>query len=473
MSIMQCPKDSFETVFLEVDYQDEASYYVWTLDGVIIKEGFGSPDLYTEVVTKEMILSGVRGMSVEIIPPFNCPCSSSVNIPLDYDCVDERCACIEDVIGAVEYIIPHECNLASFGGSLDLSTVIDPYWSIATGDTVIFIPIEDESDLVQDSFYFAEEVTVAQVAIRASCDGVLLVNEEVVDTVICDIFVAELQEVLYFPRVSVDYICNEDLTYDVVLSERGLKNANPPFTSEVTWRINGMMYEGPTIVLENIEGGTLLDIDITQCSLDGQYCCSNTDMIEVIEVFDPKILLPNGSCENDIWLFTIDQSPSTIASTLWDFGDGSGSTLISTAKGFLDDLPHMISVVVTNDLGCVVTSDTTVQSFPNNIDGEIMAESDPCASAAVLEYIENSESVIVHYEWSAPNSADSSLIEVTSSGLYTLTVTDENGCTDIVATENLEVNESFVGGLRFNEENCSVRPSYLLQRMKTTHIRGM
>jgi len=451
-SLQQCPKDSFEDVTFEVDFQDPIGYYVWFLDGEIIKEGFGEPDLYFFIVTRDMILNGAKDFNVVVsYPEF---CDGSAGQGLDYDCIEIRCICIEDVIGMVDYITPLECNLVNFGGSLDFSTVIDPYWRIAMNDTIIEIPINNEGDLIQDSFYFEEGTLQAQVALRGTCEGLNIVNGEIIDTTLCEIFIDQLTVPLYYPDFVREYFCNEDLTYDIIFTEKNLRNSNPPFNSTVSWIINGIAYEGISILVEDQEGGSPLIIEMTQCSLDGSYCCSNEYETTVRQKFSPNIILPNGSCENDLWLFTLDVNQSAIQSVLWDFGDESGSTLLLTEKGFLDTLAHNISVVVTDKVGCVATAETTVKSFPNELDGQIQFESDPCAPNATLTYIENSESTIFNYEWDILNSPDTSSIEVSVSGDYSVTVTDINGCTSIANVSDIKVNESFTGGMRFDPENC-------------------
>ena len=461
-AIKQCPKESFEDVIVTVDFQDSESYYIWRLGGEIVQEGFGEEALYTFVITKAMIEAGIMDLTVSIDPPDLCP--NFAILPMEYVCYTDFCACLEPIDATVDYLTMIECNLATFGGSIDFSTVINPYWSIVLLDTVIIIPINGPEDLIQDSFYFDGIVPFAQVALRGSCNGVIArltcendtIYPEIIDTTICNVFIDENTEDMYYPDFVTEYICNEDLTYDIIFTERRLRNTNPPFSSTVTWVINGVVYEGISIVVEDVPGGIPLSIEMTQCSLDGTYCCTMQYETTARKEFSPNIILPNGSCENDLWLFTLDINQSGIESTLWDFGDGSGSTLFLTEKGFLDTLSHDISVVVTDELGCVATSEITVQTFINNIDGEIQFESDPCAPSIGLTYIENSESIINQYEWDVANPIDTSSIQVSISGNYSVTVTDVNGCTDVANIQDLEVNESFAGGIRFKPENCGV-----------------
>jgi hypothetical protein len=460
LPITQCPKENFQDVVVEPDYINPEAYYVWSLDGTVIKEGLGETNLYSFIVTKEMIDAGVAALFLTIDAPGLC--QRSRNLPLIYNCDLEMCACIDNIVGNVDYLTPLKCNLASFGGSLDFSTIIDPYWRIAMNDTIIIIPINGPEDLIQDSFYFDENRLIAQVAILGTCEGVILLNGVVIDSTLCDILVTAKSEKLYSPIFVEEYICNEDLTYNIIFTERSLEDASPPYSSTVFWRINSIAYEGVSIVVENVPGGSDLDISITQCSLDGTYCCTKKYETTARKEFSPNIILPNGSCENNLWEFTLDVSPNSIVSALWDFGDGSGSTLPSTSKGFLDTLSHDISVVVTDDLGCVALAETTVKSFPNLIDGKIIFEDDPCAPMATLTYIENGETTIGIYDWSVFNSPDSSSIQVSTSGDFTVTVTDIHGCTDEESVSNIMVNESFVGGLRFKSENCGAAVASIL-----------
>ena len=61
-----------------------------------------------------------------------------------------------------------------------------------------------------------------------------------------------------------------------------------------------------------------------------------------------------------------------------------------TEKGFEDTLSHDIIVTATDGMGCTVTDSLTVQTFPNNIVGSIIFESDLCAFETSLTYIEMS-----------------------------------------------------------------------------------
>ncbi|MDF1697434.1 MAG: T9SS type A sorting domain-containing protein [Saprospiraceae bacterium] len=453
MSIIQCPKEEFEDVLVEVSYQDPTAYYEWAIDTEIIKAGFGSTDLYNYLITRELILSGALQLILTITYPSGCDYRKSIQ--LDYPCGEPIpiCVCIEPIDIQID-VTPLECNLVSYSAEATLNTLVDPIWVITTSDTIITMPINGEEDLELDSFYFPEGSTLSNIAISAFCEGILVLEDEIIDSVLCDdVYEGELNK-LYFPEIEEEYVCNDDLTYDVHLTEESLVNIMPPYNTNLFWIINGTAYEGVNIVVENVVGGTLIDIQLTQCNLDGSYCCTNNFELEVIETFSPEIILPNGSCENDLWLFTIDQPPSEIVSTLWNFGDGSGSTLFITEKGFLDTLSHDISVEVANDIGCIATSEITVQSFPNNIEGQIVFESDPCAPVVDLIYDELSESTIITYEWNITGAPDSSLVQITKSGDYKVTVTDINGCTNVASVNDIKVNESFKGGMRFNPENC-------------------
>ena len=454
--IAQCPKDSFQNVVVTIDYQEEDVYYIWTIDQDTIAQGFGQEDVYSTIITKDIIDSGASQLAVNITTEEGCKINRSLS--LNYSCQEPGgiCQCILDDFGSIDYLTPLECNLISFGGTLDFSKILNPFWRIAFSDSLIVIPILSVEDLTIDSFYYLEGSLLASVGLFGHCEGVITVGGVVVDSAICEFLIGDLKAQLYYPIIEEAFVCNEDLTYDVVLSETRLVRTNPPYNSTISWIINGESYEGVTIIVENQEPSTLLNITVTKCNLDGSYCCTNEYEIEVLESFTPEIILPNGSCENDLWLFTIDEPQNEIISTLWDFGDDSGSTLFLTEKGFLDPFSHNISVLVTNEVGCVASADITVESFQNNIDGELQFESDPCASFVNLTYIENSGSMISHFDWNNGNFPDTSTVQITQSGNYSVTVTDNHGCTDIAAIQNIKVNESLSGGLRFRPENCGV-----------------
>lgn len=471
---VQCPQDSFETIVATVNLQDEQHYYQWVLDGDIIKQGFGNLKLYSCLVTREMILIN-NGLNLTITAPNGC--KTLKKIPLNYSCDPPPmlCKCKEEVDASIDYIIRHECNLISFGGSLDFSTVLYAEWRIPQGDTITSIPINSEADLTQDSLYFTYGLTVGDVALRVLCDGQIRIEDGTYQDTICDFIKDGVNFPLFYPQVIVTYICNDDLNFDITFTNRRYPTSPPENEYTLDWTINGMSYTGEEVEILNLPADIDITISLTQCTLDESYCCTKDYTLSSPQPFDPQIILPNGTCENELWLFTVDLNPMSIQSIFWNFGDGSGSTLATTEKGYDNTDKQTVSVIVTNDLGCTAYDTITIKSFENLIDGLIDFSDSPCESEAPLVYIENSNSEIISYEWSVFEAGDTSSIIVTESGNYAVTVTDNHGCTSVSIINNTSVNESFSRGILVQEENCGVANAFISvndQFIYTWYING-
>ena len=465
--IRQCPLDSFETVLVTPSILSEQYYYQWILDGDTIKEGFGNIKLYSCLITQEMIINNEQ-LQLNLIAPNSC--SRIKDISLNYSCVEIEpvCECKEDVVGSIDYITMHECSLISFAGSLDFSTIVAAEWQINHGDSITIIPINSPADLIQDSILLKEGILGGILSINVSCDGQLEYEDGSIEDAICNFTFVRENFSLFSPSIRSSYVCNENLNYDITLTNIA-HSVYPSDSFFVAWTINNVDYVGESVELLDILANSDIPISITQCTIDSSYCCTNDFVYKSPLPFNPQIELPNGSCENDLWLFTVDINPISIQSILWDFGDGSGSTLANTEKGFDNTNEQTISVIVTNDRGCTAYDTIMVESFENLIDGEIDFTSAPCDSEAPLTYIENSSSEIVSYEWSAIGAIDTSSIVVTESGNYTVTVTDNHGCTDEALVNSIIINESFNGGIFVPDENCGFTTAFISENNDFTY----
>ncbi len=105
----------------------------------------------------------------------------------------------------------------------------------------------------------------------------------------------------------------------------------------------------------------------------------------------------------------------------------------------LVDESGLYTLTVTGENGCTATEDAEVTEDTESPDAEALGGTLTCIITSVtLEG--NSESENVTYDWEGPNGFSSSEQnpEVDETGLYTLTVTSENGCTSQDETDVLE-----------------------------------
>ncbi len=452
-SIAQCPKEDFETVTATSNIQEESAYYTWFLSGVALKSGFGSPDMYSVEITREMILSEEKTLILEI--ELSNECIGQTTILLTYDCDGPGmdCQCDTTAVGEILHVTPLDCNLVSFAATVDFTTVFDVEWIIKGKDTIYRLPINTIADLTVDSFYTYTSANSFSVALGALCANTDTIGQIVDTTIICPVKIDQEKINIFNPKVIPTFVCNDDLTYKVILTEKELLNVIPSQEFNLFWDIDGISYQGDTVTFLSTQGAHIFDIKITQCSIDGAYCCTKTAQIKTPKTFDPKIILPFGSCEKDLWLFTLDDHTDNIIDILWDFNDNTGSTLLESEKGFLDTFYHKITVEVYSDLGCMTTDTIDVKATKNIVNGTIVYDADPCQKSTSMEYVENSNAIITGYSWNHVQ-YDSSVITINTPGIYAVTVTDINGCTGTASTETVNVNASFTGGINYKSEYC-------------------
>jgi PKD repeat protein len=91
------------------------------------------------------------------------------------------------------------------------------------------------------------------------------------------------------------------------------------------------------------------------------FCDSLSLTIHSLPVADFDII--GAACLNMI--FTVDNKSSGINTYLWDFGDGSNSTLQSPTHIYSDTGRHILNLTVTNQYGCSAQASKTIDVTPN------------------------------------------------------------------------------------------------------------
>lgn len=161
-------------------------------------------------------------------------------------------------------------------------------------------------------------------------------------------------------------------------------------------------------------------------------------------VIDVNITAPQG-CSPFSVFFDNQSYPINGYSTIWDFGDGNGSTLASPTHIYTSPGIYFVSVVITSPLGCTDTFRDTIEVFqlPN---ANFSFSFDPCVIGPVsFNEISTSNAAgtaLTSWQW---NFGDGTVINAQdTSHLYTnsgnfnvsLIVIDANGCTDTI-TQNV------------------------------------
>ncbi len=206
----------------------------------------------------------------------------------------------------------------------------------------------------------------------------------------------------------------------------------------------GVSYEwtGPNSFTSNLQNPSIPSADLihagtyTVVVTDANGCMnSNTTEVVVLPLPNPTATNDGPQCiGSDIQLFVDDG-----VSFSWDNANGYSST---EQNPILTDVTQadqgIYTVTVTDVNGCTNTASTTVFVFDPVIESA-MDDSPACLGEMVQMSVTGDASW--NYQWSGPNGFSSteqnpSFLgdEVEDSGTYTVTVTDNNGCTGVFQT---------------------------------------
>ena len=178
---------------------------------------------------------------------------------------------------------------------------------------------------------------------------------------------------------------------------------------------------------EFIQVGSQGTYTVTVTDTDG---CTGSESILVSQNDNPIINL-TGDTQFCPGTTTVSVAPSGYVSYLWSDG--------STLETLPINIGGTYTVTATDTNGCTGTDETTINesSSPTTV---ISGEDSFCSgSSSVL----SAGFGFSAYVWSDANNSTSQILDVSTPGTYTVTVTDANGCTgetSIVVSENIPVN---------------------------------
>ncbi len=149
--------------------------------------------------------------------------------------------------------------------------------------------------------------------------------------------------------------------------------------------------------------------------------CSSQDSINVTVNPNPIIFLPNDTavCFNETVTLDVTQAGLTYS---WNTGSTSSSLIADSSA------TYVLTVADANN--CTATDDFTLTVHPEIVIGL----ADTASIATASDSIQLDAGVWASYSWSTGDTTQT--IFVSSSNIYTVTVTDVNGC---MATDNINV----------------------------------
>ena len=233
---------------------------------------------------------------------------------------------------------------------------------------------------------------------------------------------------------------------------------NPNPTPEITTDPNEAVCEGTTVTLDAGVGyatyrwspgnETTQTISVTTAgtyhvTVTNANGCAGTDeaVVTMHPNPAPSISANPGDTVCQGTTVTIDAGPG-YTSYLWSPGGETTQTIVVKTSG-------SYSVTVTDANGCEATDEITINVVPNPVPGIAATPSEMVCGDVTVTL--DAGPGYAHYLWS-PGGETTQTIEVVTSGLYSVKVTDTNGCEGSDFT-NITVGEKIPGDL---DNDCDV-----------------
>lgn len=208
-----------------------------------------------------------------------------------------------------------------------------------------------------------------------------------------------------------------------------------PGTSIVSWSWDfGDPMSGATNISDEANPShTFTNIDnyiVTLTIITASGCMASiTKQVELPEPFSIDFTTPNSACIGTAIHFEANIPPN-VTYLRWDFGDlGSGSAnrseLTNTYHVFEQTGTYNVSLFAQNIYGCTSTFSQDITIAPNDLAGELnLSMPSPICSGDTI--VLSAPAGGVSWQWSTGETTSS--IEVTETGIFSLTVIDSDGC---------------------------------------------
>lgn len=226
-----------------------------------------------------------------------------------------------------------------------------------------------------------------------------------------------------------------------------LQATTVPFASSYSWvGPNGYtsMLQNPTIL-----GATGLMTGTYTVTVTDQYGCTNTSSTNVVIqdcILTISVLSNSPLCEGETLNLT---TPSVTGATYsWTGPNGFTSTLQnpSISNVTIGMTGNYIVIVTIPQTGCTGTATTTVIINPTPLN-TVLTSNSPLSVGDTILLMSTPAGVGETYSWIGPNGFTSTIQNPTipsatllNAGLYTLTITNNRGCTSVQSIEIFVIN---------------------------------
>lgn len=222
----------------------------------------------------------------------------------------------------------------------------------------------------------------------------------------------------------------------------GITGGVPGFMVMWTGPVSGMATTNNFFYnIDNLPSGTYTIVvkDINNCTDTVTVTISNAE-----GDLQVSIMPTYGGCGqlSTIWIdFLSGVAPYTVT---WQ-GPVSGSTVVSSLFYDIVDLPGgEYKVTITDANGCMYMEWVTVVTVVNNLNATVVPMNGGCGQPGAIQVNIAGGTAAYTLEWSSINASgsfttnnNSYTISGLPTGIYSITVTDVNGCTDITSTQIL------------------------------------
>lgn len=157
-------------------------------------------------------------------------------------------------------------------------------------------------------------------------------------------------------------------------------------------------------------------------------CVTSITKVITVPGTNVGIIAPSTACQFDVNAMTTSPAPSNFASFSWNFGDATTSSVAPTNHAYNSPGTYIINLSVVNFQGCVATGKDTIIINPLPASSLVTSDSFICrGSFATL----TATSGMTSYTWYKDGSVipgSGNTLVVNSFGIYTVEVTNANGC---------------------------------------------
>lgn len=222
----------------------------------------------------------------------------------------------------------------------------------------------------------------------------------------------EVQSALSVPTLNLTKSGDLDCTNEEVI----LSYANASTSLLKEWK------NAAGVIVSNEDTFTISTPGIYSLTIATEEACSTTAQIEVVQddaVVIPLIAGTTSLCEGATGHLSLEES---YASYLWSTGD-------TTSFISINDERLVYSVTVTSETGCSGSSSVTIQQRPKPT-LVIGGQKEICPAQDTRLFVSDE---FISYLWTTGDTTAEIFADAV--GIYTVTITDENNCTNVAETE--------------------------------------